>query len=55
MNKPTTKLELFKNNMRKIFITVLHDTWGAKTMNKYTNPGNKSCKYGFVLEYEDVN
>ncbi|HTJ50850.1 MAG TPA: glycoside hydrolase family 2 TIM barrel-domain containing protein [Cyclobacteriaceae bacterium] len=31
------------------------DTWGAKTMDKYTNPGNKSYKYGFVLEYEGVN
>lgn len=27
------------------------DTWGAKTMEKYTNPGNKPYKYGFVLEY----
>ncbi len=27
------------------------DTWGAKTMEKYTHPGNKSYKYGFVLEY----
>ncbi len=27
------------------------DTWGAKTMEKYTNPGNKSYHYGFILEY----
>jgi len=27
------------------------DTWGAKTMDKYTNPGNKPYRYGFVLEY----
>lgn len=27
------------------------DTWGAKTMDKYTNPGNKPYQYGFVLEY----
>jgi beta-galactosidase len=27
------------------------DTWGAKTMEKYTNPGNKPYQYGFVLEY----
>ena len=27
------------------------DSWGAKTMDKYTIPGNKSYKYGFVLEY----
>lgn len=29
------------------------DTWGAKTMDKYTNPGNKPYQYGFVLEYAD--
>lgn len=27
------------------------DTWGAKTMDKYTNPGNKPYQYGFILEY----
>ncbi|HEY8938292.1 MAG TPA: glycoside hydrolase family 2 TIM barrel-domain containing protein [Cyclobacteriaceae bacterium] len=27
------------------------DTWGAKTMEKYTNPGNKPYQYGFVLQY----
>jgi len=27
------------------------DTWGSKTMEKYTNPGNKSYQFGFVLEY----
>jgi beta-galactosidase len=27
------------------------DTWGAKTMEKYTNPGNKPYQYGFVIEY----
>jgi beta-galactosidase len=27
------------------------DTWGAKTMEKYTNPGNKPYSYGFILEY----
>lgn len=27
------------------------DTWGAKTMEKYTNPGNKPYQYGFILEY----
>ncbi|HLP16086.1 MAG TPA: beta-galactosidase domain 4-containing protein, partial [Bacteroidota bacterium] len=27
------------------------DTWGAKTMEKYTIPGNKSCRYGFIMEY----
>lgn len=27
------------------------DTWGAKTMDKYTNPGNKLYYYGFVLEF----
>jgi beta-galactosidase len=29
------------------------DTWGAKTMDKYTNPGNKAYQYGFILEYSD--
>jgi len=29
------------------------DTWGAKTMEKYTNPGNKPYNYGFILEYSD--
>jgi beta-galactosidase len=24
---------------------------GAKTMEKYTNPGNKPYNYGFILEY----
>jgi len=27
------------------------DTWGAKTMEKYTVPGNKPYHYGFILEY----
>jgi len=27
------------------------DTWGAKTMEKYTNPGNKPYSYGFILEF----
>lgn len=27
------------------------DTWGAKTMDKYTNPGNKPYQYGFILEF----
>lgn len=31
------------------------DTWGAKTMSKYTNPGNRPYQYGFVLEYADGN
>jgi beta-galactosidase len=26
------------------------DTWGAKTMDKYTNTGNKSYYYGFIME-----
>jgi beta-galactosidase len=29
------------------------DTWGAKTMEKYTNPGNKPYQYGFILEYSE--
>ncbi|NWJ52231.1 MAG: DUF4981 domain-containing protein [Bacteroidetes bacterium] len=28
------------------------DTWGAPTMKKYTNDGNKSYSYGFILEYD---
>jgi beta-galactosidase len=27
------------------------DTWGAKTMEKYTIPGNMPYHYGFILEY----
>jgi beta-galactosidase len=27
------------------------DTWGAKTMAKYTNPGNKPYRYGFIMEF----
>jgi beta-galactosidase len=27
-----------------------NDTWGAKTMEKYTVPGNKPYSYGFVME-----
>jgi beta-galactosidase len=29
------------------------DTWGAKTMEKYTNPGNRPYQYGFILEYTE--
>jgi beta-galactosidase len=31
------------------------DTWGATTMEKYTNPGNKSYSYGFIMEYSGSN
>lgn len=31
------------------------DTWGAKTMDKYTHPGNRPYQYGFILEYIDGN
>lgn len=27
------------------------DSWGAKTMDKYTNPGNKPYMYKFMLDY----
>jgi len=27
------------------------DTWGSKTMEKYTNPGNRSYHFGFIMEY----
>lgn len=27
------------------------DSWGAKTMEKYTNPGNKPYHFGFIMEY----
>lgn len=30
-----------------------NDTWGAKTMEKYTVPGNKPYQYGFVMEVSD--
>jgi beta-galactosidase len=29
------------------------DTWGAKTMEKYTHPGNKPYQYGFILEFAE--
>lgn len=29
------------------------DSWDAKTMDKYTIPGNKPYQYGFVLEYNN--
>jgi beta-galactosidase len=29
-----------------------NDSWGAKTMEKYTIDGNKSYKYGYILEYK---
>lgn len=29
-----------------------NDTWGAKTMERYTIPGNKSYNYGFILEVQ---
>jgi len=29
------------------------DTWGAKTMEKYTNPGFLPYRYGFILEYSE--
>ncbi len=28
------------------------DTWGAKTMEKYTNPGNRKYSYGYIIEYK---
>ena len=27
------------------------DTWGSKTMEKYTNSGNKTYNFGFTMEY----
>ncbi len=30
-----------------------NDTWGAKTMEKYTIPGNKPYNYGFVMEVQE--
>ncbi len=30
-----------------------NDTWGAKTMEQYTIPGNKSYSYGFVMEVHE--
>ena len=29
-----------------------NDTWGAKTLEKYTIKGNKPYQYGFVVEYQ---
>jgi beta-galactosidase len=28
-----------------------NDSWGARTLDKYTNDGNKPYNYGFILEY----
>ncbi|NJO88066.1 MAG: hypothetical protein HC831_03190 [Chloroflexia bacterium] len=28
-----------------------NDSWGARTLDKYTNPGNKPYRYGFIIEY----
>ena len=28
-----------------------NDCWGARTMEEYTNPGNKPYQYGFIMEY----
>jgi beta-galactosidase len=30
------------------------DSWGAPTMEKYTNPGNKPYSYGFILDYHNT-
>ena len=29
-----------------------NDSWGARTLDKYTIDGNQSYKYGFILEYD---
>ena len=31
-----------------------NDSWGARTMDKYTIDGNKPHSYGFILEYRDI-
>ncbi len=28
-----------------------NDSWGTRTLDKYSIPGNKSRYYGFTLEY----
>ncbi len=32
-----------------------NDTWGAKTMEKYTISGNKPYSFGFVMEVQETN
>jgi beta-galactosidase len=29
-----------------------NDSWGARTMDQYTIDGNKSYRYGFILDYK---
>jgi beta-galactosidase len=31
-----------------------NDSWGARTMDQYTNPGNRPYRYGFIMEYLDL-
>ncbi len=31
-----------------------NDSWGARTLEKYTLPGDKPFYYGFILEYADA-
>jgi len=31
------------------------DTWGAKTMEKYTNAGNKPYRFGFIMNILKIN
>ncbi|NJO88069.1 MAG: hypothetical protein HC831_03205 [Chloroflexia bacterium] len=31
-----------------------NDSRGVKTLDKYTNPGNKAYRYGFVLDYNEL-
>ena len=29
-----------------------NNSWGARTLDKYTIDGNQAYKYGFILEYD---
>lgn len=32
-----------------------NDSWGARTLNKYTIDGNQSYSYGYIMEYHSNN
>lgn len=59
LEKATHDYQLPKRNFINLNIDLnIHgvggdDTWGAKTMEKYTNSGNKPYYFGFIMEYID--
>ena len=57
LEKAKHPFDLPKHNLTNLNIDLnIHgvggnDTWGAKTLEKYTIKGDKPYQYGFVLEY----